>query len=88
MVWATALCFAVPVVVLVFPRLEVCTIVLKFLRFLYVFIVVLVCFFLVCFFGLFFLCFFFLNNSDGHILRTSFFPKFRNLFLEHQNNYT
>jgi hypothetical protein len=26
--------------------------------------------------------------SDGHILRTSFFPKFRNLLLEHQNYHT
>ena len=26
--------------------------------------------------------------SDGHILRTSFFPKILNLFLEHQNYYT
>jgi hypothetical protein len=54
LVWATALCFAVPVVVLVFPRLEVCTIVLKFLRLLYVFIVFCLFFcFVDCFFRFF-----------------------------------
>ena len=58
LVRANALCFAVPVVVLVFPRLEVCTIVLKFLRFLYVFIVF-ICFLFVFFVLLIVFCLFF-----------------------------